>query len=135
MHAGERFRARVGAYQTALNAARPSAWWARLLAWLGLARLARFFLQDRTWLSVVLADFERHCGARSDQAIFVEDDPNGRISAYNEGHRQAFLHLARLLGIPPLELEREAARLEREEREALEDRIEGEVRKRLRYAA
>ena len=130
MSASERFRERVGVYQRAFDQAERGRW-QRLLAWLGLGRLARFFLQDRTWLAVVLADFERHCGARADQMIFVEDDPQGRVSAYNEGHRQAYLYLARLLGLSPKEIAAEAERLEREEREE----VEREVTRRLRDAA
>jgi hypothetical protein len=133
--AGQRFRERVRAVKGALGAARPRARWARLLARLGAARAVRFVRLDATWLSVALADFRRHCGAAADQRIFVEDDPAGRVSAYNEGHRMAYLYLERLLGLDPEAVAREAARLDEEERLELEQRIDGEVRRRLREAA
>jgi hypothetical protein len=117
--AGDRFAAKVRAYQSAFDGVDPVPRLVRLLVFLGLARRAHWFIHEKTWLAVVLADFERHCGARADQAIFVDDDPAGRISAYNEGHRQAFLHLSRLLRIPPEQLAVEADRLDREESEAL----------------
>jgi hypothetical protein len=127
--AGERYRARVRAYQTAFSGVPFGSRWTMALALLGFARYARRLVDERSFLAVVLADLRRYCGADPYTAIFVEDDPSGRISAYNEGMRQAYLHLERLLAIPSLEVEREAARLDREERVSFESHVDAEVRR------
>lgn len=127
MTAGERYVARVRAWQRAFDQVTPGALWARLLARLAAARLVRFLRLDRTWLSVALADFEAQCDARIDQTTFEPDDPSGRSQAFREGKRQAYLYLARLLAVPQDEVVREALRLEQEEERA----IDAEVRRRL----
>ena len=115
MTAGDRFRERVRAYRMAFLGAAPSAWWARLAARIGLARLARFFLADPTWLAIVLAELREECDARRDQTTFERDDAAGRVQAFREGKRQAYLYLERMIGLDPGEIDREARARDLEE--------------------
>lgn len=111
MTAGERGAAKARAAQIAFNPAD---------------------IAERTWLATVLADFQRVCLAADDQTTFAE---SARISAYNEGMRQAYLYLRRILALTPEEIRVESDRLDREEDDAIENRIENEVRRRLHHAA
>jgi len=111
------FQQRARAYWMAFEGVRHRAWWARLGARLWLARLAGFSIADKTWLAIVLADLEQFCRARTDQTTFVADDPSGRIQAYAEGLRQAYLRIRGMIDLTPAEYQRALALLEREERE------------------
>ena len=112
------FNARVQAYKRAFDGATPGAWWARMLSRVpGARRIIQWTLSDRTWMSVVLADLERFCRARSDQTTFLADDPNGRLQAYAEGLRQGYLRLRASMDITPEEQRRALTLLEREETE------------------
>jgi hypothetical protein len=108
--AGERGAAKARTYQTAFNPAD---------------------VKERSWLAGVLADFERVCFGAEDQTTFVVEDTGGRESAFNEGKRQAYLYLRRILAMTGEEIRVEGDRLDREE----ERYINAEVTRRLRDAA
>jgi len=54
--------------------------------------------------SIILDDLKAQI--RPDDLTHVQDDPGGRMSAFNEGARMVWLHIQKRIALTPTQLER-----------------------------